>query len=131
MRRLAVVLVLGACACAAPAPCTQDLCPSRVAGSYRVAGWQGAVVVTPGAPAVPIVSDSSVEVLDGSVEFALGGARLDAPAGTAFRYELRPPPKRPTPAVEVSAGALTVRLSSAAAPVTVSAGSSYVLPLPK
>jgi hypothetical protein len=131
MRRLVAVLVLGACACAAPAPCTQDLCPSRVAGSYRVAGWQGAIVVSSGAPIVPIVSDSRVEVLDGSVEFSLGAARLDAPAGAAFRYELRPPPKHPTPAVDVSSGSITVRLSSAAAPVTVSAGSSYVLPPPK
>ncbi len=132
MRRLAGLAVLLLCACAGPRPCTQALCPLPSSGaSYRVDGWSGSVTVSPGDPPVPIVSDARVEVLSGSAEFANGAARVSAPAGSAFRFEISAPPAPPTPVITVSSGSVSVRLSSAAAAETVPAGSAFFLPVPK
>ena len=133
MRRLpllALLSTLALAACAGPRPCTQALCPLSATGPYRVDGWNGSVTVSPGDPMVPVVSDARVEVLSGSAQFANGKAVVSAPAGSAFRFEIAAPPAPPTPVITVSSGAVSVRLSSAAAAEAVPAGSAYFLPVP-
>jgi hypothetical protein len=121
---------LASAACFAPRPCTQALCPSRLEGTYRVMGWNRAVAVGPGAPAVPIVSDSEVEVTGGSVEFVNGKAVVRADAGALFRFEISTSSPH-APLLRVSAGSVTVALSSGAAPASVAPGSAYLLPVAK
>lgn len=130
MRRLLLAAaVLSAAACASPAPCTQALCPSRVEGSYRVGGWDKTVTVEPGQPALPIVSDSSVDVLDGRVEFVNRKAVVRAAAGSSFRFSVSTGSiSAAVASIAVSSGEVSVALSSGAAPSPVAPGSSYALP---
>jgi hypothetical protein len=127
-RHLLPAAIAVAAACASPAPCTQALCPSHLDGSYRVSGWDKSVVVAPGQPALPVVSDSSVEVLSGSVEFVNRRAVVRASEGASFRFEVSTASVR-VPAVTVSSGAVTVSLSSGAAPSPLTPGVPYLLPV--
>jgi hypothetical protein len=131
MRRLLLAAaVLSAAACASPAPCTQALCPSRQDGSYRVSGWDKSVTVAPGQPALPVVSDSSVDVLDGSVEFLNRRAVVRAAAGSSFRFAVSTQAAH-VASIAVSSGEVTVALSSGAAPSPVAPGAVYPLPSEK
>lgn len=129
MRRLALpaaVALLGA-ACFAPLPCTQALCPSKVEGTYRVIGWTRSVDCGPDTPQVPVVSDSTVQVTGGTVQFVNRRTVLTASQGAAFRFEVSSASAR-TPLVTVTAGTLTVSVSSGPAAV-VPAGVPYALPV--
>ena len=130
MRRylLPVAAALFSAACFAPRPCTQALCASRLDGSYRVIGWNR--VVSAGgtaAPAIPIVSDSTVEVTDGSAEFTLGKSVVRASAGSSFHFEVSTASAHAA-SIFVTTGPVSVALSSGAVPTTLSAGSTFVLP---
>ena len=128
MRRLLLAAaVLSAAACASPAPCTQALCPTRADGSYRVGGWDKTVTVAPGQPALPVVSDSSVDVLDGSVEFMNRQAVVRASAGSSFRFTVSTQAAH-VASIAVSSGEVAVALSSGAAASPVAPGSVYPLP---
>lgn len=129
MRRLLLAAaVLSSAACFAPRPCTRALCPAGVDGAYRVSGWNSSVSVDRGAPAVPIVSDSEVQVTDGSVAFVNGTAVVRASAGAAFHFELAAPPSEPYPVIKVSSGSVTVSLSSGSVQ-TVAPGAAVFLPV--
>jgi len=129
MRRLLLAaVVLSSAACFAPRPCTQALCPLSADGTYRVTGWNRTVAVGPGAPAVPIVSDSEVEVTDGSAAFVNGKTVVRAAAGASFRFEVSTASTHAS-SLLVSSGTVTVAFSSAAAPATVPPGVPYFLPL--
>lgn len=131
MRRLLLTsLVLSAAACASPAPCTQALCPSRQDGSYRVSGWDKTVTVAPGQPALPVVSDSSVDVLDGRVEFVNRRAVVRAAAGSSFRFSVSSDSAH-VASIAVSSGEVSVALSSSSAPSFVTPGAAYPLPAEK
>jgi hypothetical protein len=130
MRRpLFAALVLCA-ACAAPRPCTQALCPLHQDGSYRVNGWNKTVTVAPGQPPIPIVSDSTVEVLDGRVEFVNDRAVVRAAAGASFRFTISTGPVH-VPSIAVAAGEVSVALSSTSAPSLVPPGATRPLPVEK
>ncbi|MFI5350561.1 MAG: hypothetical protein ACHQ2Z_13525 [Elusimicrobiota bacterium] len=129
MRRLLLAsAIASAAACASPGPCTQALCPRHLDGSYRVSGWTNPVTVTSGAPEIPIVSDSSVEVLSGRVEFVNRRAVVRAAEGSSFRFEVSTASVR-VPAIIVAAGSVTVALSSTAAPSPLTPGVTYYLPV--
>jgi hypothetical protein len=130
MRRLLLAAVVLSAACAAPLPCTQALCPSHQDGSYRVSGWNKTVTVAPGQPPIPIVSDSSVEVLDGKVEFVNRRAVVRADAGASFLFSVSSDPAH-VPSIVVSSGEVSVALSSTSAPSPVAPGASYLFPVPK
>ncbi|MBI3566216.1 MAG: hypothetical protein HY079_13555 [Elusimicrobia bacterium] len=129
MRRLILpaALALLSAACFAPLPCTQALCPGKVEGSYRVIGWNRSVDCGPDTPQVPVVSDSTVQVSGGAVQFVNRKTVLTATDGTAFRFEVSSSSAR-TPLVTVTAGTLTVSVSSGPA-ATVPAGVPYALPV--
>ncbi len=128
MRRLApFVLLIGASACFAPLPCTQALCPLKVEGIYRVAGWGREVNSGPDTPQSPIVSDSNISVLSGRVEFVNRGTVVAAAEGAEFRFEVSTGSVR-IPTVTVSSGALTVSVSSGPT-TTVRPGAPYPLPV--
>jgi len=97
-------------------------------GSYEVRGWSGAVSVTPDVPKPPVTSDSEVAVLTGAAEFTNGKATVRASAGATFRFMVS---TRAAASIEVSAGAVTVIVSSAAVPTTVLPGAPYLLPVAK
>ena len=128
MRRLFLAAAVLTAACASPAPCTQALCPAHYDGAYRVTGWTSPVIVASGAPPVPIVSDSSVEVLSGRVEFVNRRAVVRAAEGASFRFEVSTAPVR-VPSITVSAGSVPVALSSTAAPSPLTPGVPYFLPV--
>lgn len=130
MRRLLFAAAVLLAACAAPRPCTQALCPYALKGTYRVDGWNGSVTVAPGQPPLPIVSDSSVDVLDGKVEFVNRRAILLADAGSSFRFSVSTGSPR-VPIVAVSSGDVFVALSSTAAPSPVPPGGTYRFPVEK
>ncbi len=130
MRRLLFAAAVLAAGCAAPLPCTQALCPSRQDGSYRVTGWDKSVTVAPGQPAIPIVSDSTVEVLDGRAEFVNRSTVMRASAGASFRFTVSSDDAH-VPAIVVSSGEVLVALSSTSAPSPVPAGAEFFLPVPK
>lgn len=115
-------------ACAGPRPCTQTLCPAKLAGSYEVRGWSGTVSVSADVPKPPVPSDSEVAVLTGEAEFTNGKTTLRAGAGTSFRYSVS---TRAVSEIAVSSGSVSVFLSSAAAAMTVVPGAPYRLPLAK
>ncbi len=128
MRRLLpLVLLAFSAACFAPLPCTQALCPSKVEGTYRVSGWNRAVDSGPDTPQAPVVSDSSVSVLSGRVEFVNGSAVVAAPEGADFRFEVSTGSPR-VPLLIVSSGSLTVSVSSGPW-TTVPPGAPYPLPI--
>ena len=128
MRRLLLAAaVLSASACASPAPCTQALCPWHYDGSYRVSGWDKAVTVAQGQPAIPVVSDSTVDVLSGRVEFLNRRAVVRASEGASFHFEVSTASVR-VPSVTVMAGSVSVALSSTAAPSPLKPGVPYYLP---
>jgi hypothetical protein len=130
MRRLLLAAaVLSAAACASPAPCTQALCPSRVDGSYKVTGWDKSLTVAPSQPALPVVTDSTVDVLDGSVEFTNRKAVVRAAAGSSFRFTVSTGSvKHAIPSIAVSSGDVSIALSSGAALAPIPPGSVYLLP---
>ena len=128
MRRLLLAAAVLSAACSGPRPCTQALCPSRQDGSYRVSGWNKSVVVPPGTPPIPIVSDSTVDVLDGRVEFINDRAFVRADAGSSFRFSVSTDPAH-VASIVVSSGVVSVALSSAAAPSYVTPGAPYLLPV--
>ncbi|HXS99840.1 MAG TPA: hypothetical protein VN915_04145 [Elusimicrobiota bacterium] len=130
MRRLLLAAaVLSAAACASPAPCTQALCPSKVDGSYRVGGWDKTVTVSRDTPALPIVSDSTVDVLDGNVEFTNRQAVVHATSGSSFRFTVSTGSvKNAIASIAVSSGDVSVALSSGAERSPIPPGSVYPLP---
>jgi hypothetical protein len=131
MRRLILAAaVLSGAACASPAPCTQALCPLRFNGSYRVSGWTTPVTVTQGVPAIPVVSDSTVEILSGRAEFVNRRAVLRASEGASFRFSVSSDDAH-VPAVVVVTGEVSVALSSTSAPSPVPPGTAYLFPAPK
>jgi hypothetical protein len=131
MRRLILAAaVLSGAACASPPACTQALCPLRYDGSYRVSGWTTPVTVTQGVPAIPIVSDSTVEILSGRAEFRNRRAVLRASEGATFRFSVSSDNAH-VPAVVVVAGDVSVALSSTSAPSSVAPGATYLFPAPK
>ena len=131
MRRLlAAAVLLFAAACAGPRPCTQALCPLPSDGSYRVHGWNASVVVSSGVPAVPIVSDATVDVLSGKVAFSNDEAIVVAASGASFRFEVSSGPVA-VPSLIVTAGDVSVALSSAAPLSPVPPGAPYLLPVAK
>jgi hypothetical protein len=128
MRRLLLAAaLLCAGACRSPAPCTQALCPLHFDGNYRVSGWDKSVTVSPGQPALPVVSDSTVDVLSGRVEFVNRRAVVRASQGASFRFEVSTAPV-PVSAVTLLSGAASVALSSTAAPSPLTPGVPYSLP---
>ena len=131
MRRLLLPAAAALCAaaCASPAPCTQALCPSRVEGSYKVTGWDKSLTVAPGQPAVPVVSDSTVDVLDGSDEFVDRKAVVRAAAGSSSRFAVSTGSvKNAIASIAVSSGDVSVALSSGAERSPIAPGSVYSLP---
>jgi hypothetical protein len=130
MRRLLFAAAVLSAACAAPLPCTQALCPSHQDGSYRVTGWNKTVTVAPGQPAIPIVSDSSVEVLDGRAEFVNRSAFVRAAAGSSFRFSVSSDSAH-VASIVVSSGEVTVALSSTSASTALAPGAAYALPAAK
>lgn len=114
--------------CAGPRPCTRTLCLARLAGSYEVRGWSGAVTVSPDVPKPPVPSDSDVSIVTGEAEFANGKTTLRAGAGTSFRYSVS---TRAVSSIEVSSGSVSVLVSSAAVPTTVLPGAPSLLPVAK
>lgn len=129
MRRLALPAALAAltAACFAPLPCTQALCPDKVDGAYRVTGWNTSVDSGPDAPQVPVVSDSTVQVLNGKVRFLNRATTLTASEGASFRFEVSTGSRR-VPLVTVDSGTVTVSVSSG--PETaLPAGVPYALPV--
>jgi hypothetical protein len=128
MRRLLLAVAVLAAACASPAPCTQALCPTHYEGAYRVTGWTSPVTVTPGAPPIPIVSDSSIEILSGRAEFVNRHAVVRAAEGASFRFEVSTAPV-PVPAIIVTSGLVTVALSSTATSSPLTPGVTYFLPV--
>jgi hypothetical protein len=131
MRRLlAAVAVLCAAGCWAPRPCTQALCPLPSEGSYRVHGWNNSVAVNSTTPPLPIVSDATVDVVDGKVAFSNDKAVIVAAAGATFRFEVSSGPVAVASLI-VNAGDVSVALSSAAPLSPIPVGSTYFLPVPK
>ena len=129
MRRLLLAAAVLAAACAGPRPCTQALCPStKLEGTYRVRGWNNSVTVNSGVPAIPIVSDSTVEILSGRVKFVNDQAAVYASAGSTFRFEVSSGPVA-VPSILVSSGEVSVALSSTVAPSPVAPGTPYPLPV--
>ena len=130
MRRLLLAAaVLSAAACASPAPCTQALCPSRVNGSYRLVGWDKTVTVTPDQPAIPVVNETSVDVLDGSVEFVNRKAVVRAAAGSSFHFTVSTGSvKNAVASISVSSGDVSIALSSGAERSPIPPGTVYPLP---
>ena len=131
MRRLLLtVAALSAAACASPAPCTQALCPARYDGTYRVSGWTSPVTVSRGTPAIPIVSDSSVEVLSGRVEFVNRRAVVRAAEGSSFRFSVSSDDAH-VASIIISSGEVSVALSSTSAPTTLAPGQVFLFPASK
>jgi hypothetical protein len=131
MRRLLIAAAALAAACASPRPCTRALCPlPPLDGSYRVHGWNSAVTVVPGVPAIPIVSDSTVDVLSGRASFRNGQAVVTASAGATFQFQVSTG-NIAVSSILVSSGEVTVALSSGAAPSPVGPGAPYFLPVAK
>lgn len=127
MRRLLLAAAALTAACSGPRPCTQALCPSRQDGTYRVSGWNRSVVVPPGTPPIPIVSDSTVEVLDGRVEFVNDRAFVRADAGSSFLFSVSTGGAHEA-SIVVSSGVVAVALSSGAAPSYATPGAPFILP---
>lgn len=131
MRRLLLAAaLLSPAACFAPRPCTLALCPSALDGTYRVTGWNRTVSAGGGAPAVPVVPNSDVEVTGGTVQFTNGKAVVRASQGASFHFELSTAPAR-AGRLSVSSGSLSVALSSGAPASVVPAGSFILLPVAK
>jgi hypothetical protein len=131
MRRLlAAAAVLLAAACSSPRPCTQALCPLPSDGAYRVRGWTGSVTVSSGVPVVPIVSDATVEILSGKVAFSNDKAIVVASSGATFLFTVSSGPVA-VPSLMVSAGDVSVALSSTAAVSPVPLAAPYFLPVAK
>ncbi len=131
MRRLLLAAaVLSASACAGPTPCTQALCPLQHEGSYRVSGWNSSVTVSPGQPPIPIVSDSTVDVLDGRAEFVNGRAVVRAASGASFRFSISTGAVHAA-SISVANGEVSVALSSTSAPSVVPPGATRQLPIAK
>ncbi|MFI5350414.1 MAG: hypothetical protein ACHQ2Z_12780 [Elusimicrobiota bacterium] len=132
MRRLLLAAaVLSGAACASPAPCTLALCPWHDEGAtYRVSGWSRPVTVAPGTPAVPIVADSTVEVLSGRVAFTNRRAVVVADEGSSFRFDVSGS-SAPAASITLTAGSVSVALSSTSAASPLTPGLPYILPVPK
>lgn len=124
MRRLLLAALAALAACSAPRPCTRALCLTRLDGELEMKGMSGTVRVAPDVPKPPVVSDSEVTVLSGTAEFVNKKSFISAPAGSAFRFTTS---TAPYATLVVTAGSLEVRASSAAVPVSVPAGSSFLL----
>jgi hypothetical protein len=128
LRLFAAAAVLLLAACAAPRRCTQALCPSYVNGAYRVHGWNGSVTVDPGVPAVPIVSDATVDVLSGQIEFGNDHAIVAGTAGASFRFQVSSGAIA-VPSVTVASGNVYVALSSSSEPSLIEPGKTFFLPV--
>jgi hypothetical protein len=128
MRRLVWILAAAAAAsCAVPIPCTRALCPTKVDGTYRVNAWKGSVTVTPGVPAVPVVSDAEVSVTDGQIEFVNNTALIRASAGAVFHIEVSTA-ARPVPELCVSSGPVVVAQAPGQPFEPVAPGARWALP---
>src|SRR5208282_2802347 len=101
MRRSVLLLAAAAAACAVPEPCTRALCPTKVLGTYRVAGWKSAATVDASVPPVPIASDADITVTSGQIEFVNNKALIVAAAGAQFKILVSTQP-RPVPQLYVS-----------------------------
>ena len=124
MRFLALAAIALAAACAGPRPCTQALCPTSYA-SYRVTGWNRSVTVSSGTPAIPIVSDSAVDVIGGEAQFVNGKSVVTASAGTTFTYLVS---SSAVSSIVLSSGSMTVAIDSAPA-ASVPLGAATFLPV--
>jgi hypothetical protein len=127
MRRLAFLLAAGAAACAVPEPCTRALCPTRVAGTYRVVGWKTAATVDASVPPVPVASDADIMVTAGQIEFMNNKALIVAAAGSEFKLLVSTQP-RPVPQLYVSSGAVSVAQTPGSPFVPVPPGTRWLLP---
>ena len=122
MRKLlAAVLLLSACA--GPKPCTRTLCVERLDGAMELRGWSGSLRVTADTPKPPVPSDSEVTIVNGSADFVNGKSRISAAEGSVFRFVV----STTATSIDVSAGSVTVSVSSAA-PVALTPGAPYLLP---
>jgi hypothetical protein len=130
MRHLLFAAAVLAAACAGPTPCTQALCPLQHEGSYRVSGWNKSVTVAAGQPSLPIVSDATVDVLDGRAEFVNGRAVVRAGAGASFRFSISTGAVHAA-SISVASGEVSIALSSTSAPSVVAPGATRQLPVAK
>ena len=121
---LAAVLLLAACA--GPKPCTRTLCVTRLGGTMEMTAWKGSVTATEESPKPPVMSDSTVTMLQGTAEFRHGRTMIAAVEGAAFRFTVS---TRAVSVIEVSTGSVFVTLSTGA-PVTLVPGVPYALPKP-
>jgi hypothetical protein len=131
MRRLLFAAAALAAACAGPRPCTQALCPlPPYEGTYSVRGWTKSVTVSPGVPAIPIVSDATVDIVRGEVAFRNGGATVYAEAGASFTFAVSSGSVA-VPSLLVSTGEVFVSVSSGAPRMAVEPDALYFLPVAK
>lgn len=98
--------ILAACA---PRPCTKALCPVSSEGLFQIRGVT-AVSVPAGSPLPAVPPDATVDVLSGRVEFKVLKSRVVAETSSSFRFFL----SSGAPALDVSAGPVSVALSTAA-----------------
>jgi hypothetical protein len=103
---LVAAVFLAACA---PKPCTKALCPVSSDGLFQVRGVT-AVAVPAGAPLPAVPPDATVDVLTGRAEFKVRKSRVVAETASSFRFFL----SSGQPALDVTAGVVSVGLSSAA-----------------
>jgi len=127
MRRSVLLLAAAAAACAVPEPCTRALCPTKVLGTYRVAGWKSAATVDGSVPPVPIASDADITVTSGSIEFVNNKALIVAAAGAEFKILVSTQP-RPVPQLYVSSGTVSVAQTPGSAFQPVPPGTRWLLP---
>ena len=124
LRLLAALALLSACA--GPKPCTRTLCVTRLDGTMEIAGWSGSVRATAESPKPPVMSDSTVTMLQGTAEFRNGKTGVAAVEGASFKFTVS---TRAVSSIEVSTGSVFVTLSTGA-PVTLAPGVPYSLPKP-
>jgi hypothetical protein len=99
-------------------------------GTYSVRGWTKSVTVSPVVPAIPIVSDSTVDIVRGEVIFRNGGATVFAEAGASFTFSVSSGPIA-VPSLLVSTGEVFVAVSSGAPRSPVEPDALYFLPVAK
>lgn len=127
MRRALLAGLVLLAACAGPKPCTRTLCVTKLEGALELTGWNTSVRATAASPKPPVISDTSVTVVEGAAEFVNGRTRVAAAEGAAFRFSVS---TRAIASIEVSSGSVTVMLSTGA-PVTLAPGTPYFLPKAK
>ncbi|MEK7233998.1 MAG: hypothetical protein AAB268_09300 [Elusimicrobiota bacterium] len=127
MRRLIFAGLVLLAACAGPMPCTRTLCVAKLNGTMDLAGWSGSVRATTESPKPPVISDTQVTMIYGTAEFINGKTRVTATEGSSFKFSVS---TRAVPTIDISSGAVTVTLSTGA-PIALTSGSTYCLPMPE